>query len=150
MDGAWEEVQDALAAFETAAALEGVDPAWMVGADGAPDGCWLFNQAHGAGCLGAFSWSPGSYLGMDYAETVRSLNLAEPSVPVWCLAADGDGESFAACESAAKSLDGEFIYRDSSAHGMFLIDPDLTPGEAPDQNSLELLLAFIEILGLMP
>lgn len=61
---------DALAAFETAAAFAGVDPSRMaaigasIGADGAADGCLLYNQKAGGGCVGNLALSSGNYLNM--------------------------------------------------------------------------------------
>jgi pimeloyl-ACP methyl ester carboxylesterase len=127
--GGWSEyAKDARAAFETAAGLEGVDPTRMaaigasIGADGAADGCLLYNQSAGSGCLGALSLSPGNYLDMPYAGVVTDL---APN-PVWCLAAEGDGESAPTCKGASGDQYRSQIYA-GSAHGMMLITPDLEP-----------------------
>ena len=72
----WEDVQDAQAAFETAATLDKINPQRMaeigagIGTGGASDGCLLYNQACGGGCLGAMSLSPGSHLGLSFAKTI--------------------------------------------------------------------------------
>ena len=147
--GADASAEDALAAFQTAAGLDGVDSSRMVaagasiGADGAPDGCLLYNEAAGGGCLGAFSWSPGGFLGMDYKTTVENLHKESPPVPVWCLAAEGDMGSAATCAAAADTLEENFFYSGAEAHGMILIDPDLKP-DGSDKNSLELFLDFLD------
>jgi pimeloyl-ACP methyl ester carboxylesterase len=127
--GGWNKLPtDALAAFETVAKLEGVDPQRMaalgasIGADGAADGCLLYNQKAGGGCVGAFSLSPGNYLGISYAETVKSL----APVPAHCLAAESDYESAPTCKGASGDNYSSQIYAGSD-HGMALIRPDLDP-----------------------
>ncbi len=109
-----------------------------IGADGAPDGCLLHNQDSET-CIGAFSLSPGSYLGMEYAEVVRELDSADalPAVPVWCLASEGDTPSLQACESASGDLYQKYLYSGSD-HGMMLIAPETDP------NPLVLIQDFLE------
>ena len=120
--------KDAKAAFVTAAGLEGVDTTRMaalgasIGADGAPDGCLLYNQDKGSGCVGALSLSPGSYFGMTYSTVVADL----APVPVWCLAAENDGESAPTCNSASGDHYRSQIYPGED-HGMMLIAPGLDP-----------------------
>jgi hypothetical protein len=141
--GDW--AKDAQAAFETASKLEGVDPTRMVsmgasiGSDGAPDGCYLFNQAVGGGCLGAFSLSPGSYLDMDYAEVIENLDSSDPPVPVWCLAAEFDGPSPVTCTGASGNEYRVLIYEGRDEHGMIMVDPDFDP------NPLDLFLEFLSL-----
>jgi len=141
--GDW--AKDAQAAFETASGLEGVDPSQIVsmgasiGSDGAPDGCYLFNQAAGGGCLGAFSLSPGSYLDMDYADVVEDLDSSEPPVPVWCLAAEFDGTSPTTCTGASGNEYRVLIYEGRNEHGLIMIDPDFDP------NPLDLFLEFLSL-----
>lgn len=126
--GSGNETLDALAAFETAAGLEGVDATRMaalgasIGADGAPDGCLLYNQKVGSGCVGAFALSPGSYLGMVYATTVNDL----APIPVWCLTAEEDVYSLTTCNSASGEHYRVQTYP-GNAHGMVLIAPGLDP-----------------------
>ena len=118
---------DAKAAIATASGLTGVDAARMasigasIGADGAPDGCLLYNQEAGSGCVGAFSLSPGNYLGMSYAEAVTGV---EPN-PTWCLAAEND-DSASTCNNASGDHYRSQIYS-GDAHGMILIAPDFDP-----------------------
>lgn len=141
--GAGNETKDAKAAFVTAAGLEGVDAAHMIalgasiGADGAPDGCLLYNQQAGSGCVGALSLSPGSYLGMDYATTVSDL----APLPVWCLTAERDEAALTACNSVT-ARDGyrTIIYPEIGLHGMRLILPELAP------NPMELIQDFLELV----
>jgi len=137
---------DAKAAFETAAGLEGVDATRMVskgasiGSDGAQDGCYLFNQDSGGGCLGAFSLSPSSYLEMVYADVVTSLDTSEPPIPVWCLAAELDYNSPVTCNSASGDVYRVQIYEGKSEHGMKLVDPVIEP------NPLVLFLEFLSLI----
>jgi dienelactone hydrolase len=142
---------DAYAAMTQAAKLPGIDPKRIVaagasiGADGALDGCaWLNETSNGPGgkCLGAFSFSPGSYLNLAYAETVRDLQIEQPAKPVWCLSAENDREASPACKSA-KGEAYRAISFPGNAHGMDLIDPKIEP------NTLGLLLDWLKLsLGL--
>lgn len=121
--------KDAKAAFVTTAGLAGVDAARMaslgasIGADGAADGCLLYNQEAGSGCVGAFSLSPGDYLGMDFAAVMKDL----ASTPVWCLAGELDSESALVCEGASGEKYRSVIYPGINLHGMMLFTPDLEP-----------------------
>jgi len=94
-----------------------------IGADGAPDGCVLYNQEAGSGCVGAFSLSPGNYLGMDFAAVVRDL----ASTPVWCLAGELDSGSAPVCDGASGERYRSVVYPGIDLHGMRLITPDLEP-----------------------
>jgi pimeloyl-ACP methyl ester carboxylesterase len=107
-----------------------------IGADGAAYGCHYYNSELG-GCQGALSLSPGGYLGMPYADEVANLEAEMLPRPAWCLYADGDTESAAACQSASGDLYRATEYTDS-AHGMALIEPDRDP------NPMDLILDFIE------
>lgn len=135
---------DAQAAMETARGLEGVDQQRMVavgasiGADGGPDGCFWLNQQYENSCLGGFSASPGSYLTVDYADAVDELGAEQPPKSAWCLFAEGDTDSAAACQSASGDH-YRMVQYDGSLHGMMLIDPNVEP------NVLLLLLEFIEL-----
>ncbi len=128
--GAWDAMKsDVLAAFKAAAGFEGVDKTRMaslgasIGADGAADGCLLYNQEAGSGCVGAFSLSPGNYLGMNYASVVTDLG----AVPAWCLASEQDRESAPTCKSASGGNYRSEIYAGSDDHGMMLIAPEFEP-----------------------
>lgn len=91
-------ILDARAAYATAAALPGIDPQRVVGigasigSDAVVDGC-------GDTCQAALSLSPGSYLGMAYAEAV-TLTDAQGK-PVWCVAAEDDVTAVSTCQSAS-------------------------------------------------
>src|SRR3972149_5015142 len=105
-------LQDSLAAVTFASTLEGADPNMIVaagasiGADGAVDGCYLFNEAVAAGeaeggCLGALSLSPGNYLTPDFTYTEAVKALSDAQHLVFCLAGEGDKFSAQTCEAAA-------------------------------------------------
>jgi dienelactone hydrolase len=129
-------LDDATAAMATARELDGVDPDRVIaigasiGSDGAVDAC-------GDGCLGALALSPGSYLGVPFAEAASILDRGDPPRPVWCLAAEGDGESAPTCEGASGSLYRAIIYPGND-HGMMLIRPESEP------DVLGLVLEFLE------
>ena len=128
---------DALAAVETAKGLPGVDPGRLVaigasiGGDGAIDAC-------DEGCLGALSLSPGSYLGVAYADAVKDLAEVEPAAPGWCLVAEGDGDSAEACGSASGDHYWMTAYL-GNAHGLALIHPDADP------DTLQVILDFLDL-----
>lgn len=116
-------VLDSEAAYETVKNLEGVDGERMagigssIGADGVVDAC-------AAGCLGALSLSPGSYLGIVYTDMIKVLDSA--GKPVTCIASEGDGRSATACKGAAGEHYTTVIYP-GSAHGDQLLQPPNIP-----------------------
>lgn len=122
-------VKDAKAAFKTATGFPGVDTTRVaaigasIGADGAADGCLLYNQETEGGCVGAFSLSPGNYLGMQYSTVVADL----APVAVLCAAGELDTTSAQACASADRQYYAHQNYPGSAAHGMFLLTPELDP-----------------------
>ncbi|MBU0705541.1 MAG: hypothetical protein KKC18_16965 [Chloroflexi bacterium] len=135
---------DAQAAMETARALEGVDPQRIVaagasiGADGAPDGCFWLNQQYENSCLGGFSFSPGGYLTVPYADAVNELGAEQPPKPDWCLFAVEDTDSAQACQSASGD-NYRMVQYEGALHGMMLIDPNVEP---------DALLLLLEFMGL--
>jgi dienelactone hydrolase len=138
---------DANSALNQAAQLPGIDPKRIVaagasiGADGAIDGCvWLNETSNGPGgkCLGAFSFSPGSYLGLAYDKTVNKLQAEQPPKAVWCLSAEKDSEASPTCKSAAGDAYRAISFP-GSAHGMALLDPEIKP------NTLELMLDWLKL-----
>jgi dienelactone hydrolase len=122
-------VKDAKAAFKTAAGFPGVDARHLaavgasIGADAAADGCLLYNQEAGGGCAGAFSLSPGNYLGMQYAAVVTDL----APVAVLCAAGELDSASAQTCEGVDRKYYANQNYPGSGAHGMDLLTPTLDP-----------------------
>ena len=117
-----------------------------IGADGAVDACYQFNQTGDVGtCRGALSLSPGNYLtdAFTYPEAAADLDAA--GYPVWCLAAERDGPSPGLC----RSLDGDhaqsFIF-EGGDHGMDLLSPDQVFLEPPLNgfNTMQVLQEFLE------
>lgn len=131
---------DAQGVMLAATELEGVDPERIVavgasiGADGAADGCAYLNEQSTGSCQGAFSLSPGSYLGPDYADIVAELDQA--GYPARCLYAPEDEQATESCQAAAGELyvTHEFV---GGGHGMMLVQPDRDP------QPLQLLLDFL-------
>jgi hypothetical protein len=120
-------LMDAQAAVEVARGLEGINPDLValagssIGADAAVDAC-------AEGCVGALSFSPGSYLGMVYSTTVQALD--ERDIPTFCLAAAGDFEADPTCASAS----GEhyhLISFEGNDHGTNLLQPEQNPEIGP-------------------
>jgi hypothetical protein len=144
-------VDDAYAALEFAAGLDGVDPQQIsalgasIGADGVVDACYLMNRYSSAGtCVGTFSLSPGNYLtdAFTYTEAADSIDAA--GYPVWCLAAETDYITADLCRSLTGTHAQSFIYSGGD-HGMKLVSPGQYPSE-PDieLNALELVLAWLD------
>lgn len=129
-------LMDARAAYAFAATLPGVDPNRVIGigasigADAVVDAC--------ASCAGAFSVSPGNWLGMDYGQAVQSI-LARGR-PVRCMYAVNDGDAPKTCWSIAPGdLYLIFAYP-GIKHGMtFFVPRKMEAGFG--QNLLEFLQA---------
>jgi hypothetical protein len=123
---------DAQAAMQTAAGLDGIDPAKIVaigssiGADGAPDACAWWNTQQPGSCQGALSLSPGSYMNIAYPMAVQQLGASQPPVAAWCLASE---KEFSICEAAEAS--GNTAYRDfmirGGGHGNVMLTPGFDP-----------------------
>jgi hypothetical protein len=133
---------DAQAAMQQATQLAGVDPARAaaigssIGADGAADSCLWLNEQKSGTCRGALSLSPGDYLGVSYADTVKKLGEMQPPTAAWCLA---DEKEIGVCEKAAAA--GNPAYEDflipDGQHGNMLLRPGLVP--LPMQTILDFL-----------
>jgi dienelactone hydrolase len=147
---------DAQAGVRFAASLPGVNPHQIsalgasIGADGAADGCYLFNDLGEMGtCIGAFSLSPGNYLTNDFSYGKAVSMLDQEGHPVWCLAAEDDGDSPTACLSAEGNHYRSFIYP-GNFHGMRLIEQYLYPLEPPvDFDTLQLVQEWLEEVYLL-
>ncbi len=130
-------LKDSIAAVQTARTLPGADPDRVaaigasIGSDGAIDGCL-------EGCLGALSFSPGSYLNVRYKTAVETLGADKK--PAWCVASQGDGESFPTCESASGENYKKIIYEGIQVHGMALFQPELSLDPNLRQTILDFLL----------
>lgn len=105
-----------------------------VGADAAVDEC---NE----GCVGAVSFSPGGFLGIDYNTALQTL-LDEKDPPVLCIAAVNDVASNEAClagESVGLSSYQYHIY-DGRTHGTNLFMEDSL---TPPPHVIELVLQWL-------
>ncbi|GAB4485032.1 MAG: hypothetical protein OHK0031_09130 [Anaerolineales bacterium] len=113
-------ILDARAAYQFAAALPYVNSQKIlgigtsIGADAVVDGC-------GSLCAGAFSISPGSYLGQEYGATVSALLQA--GKPIRCMYANNDGPSPATCWSVAPSDLYKIFSYPGNKHGMTFFVP---------------------------
>jgi hypothetical protein len=153
-DHVW--LEDSLSAVKFASTLEGVDPNAImtvgasIGADGALDSCYLFNEAVVAGeaqgnCAGAFSISPGNHLtsGFTYMEGVSALTATDSTV--FCLAAQEEGSTRRLCSKPSADTFHPYFYP-GRAHGMVLIAPTATASdEVMGPNPLQLLLEFLSV-----
>ncbi|MBN2044566.1 MAG: hypothetical protein JW757_06060 [Anaerolineales bacterium] len=147
-------VWDAIGALNFASSLEGIDPHRIsaigasIGADGAVDSCYLFNDAGEMGtCIGALSLSPGNYLTENfiYPEAAEYIELS--GFPVWCLAAENDYESPALCSVLVGEHAQGFIFA-GGAHGMDLLTQDqvfLEPALPEDVNPMMVIQEFLEV-----
>jgi len=137
-------LMDAQAAMRTIRELEGIDPTRIVaigasiGADGAADACFWYNDLYDLGCLGALSLSPGSYLTVSYVDTVATLESQTPAKPAWCFYGVSDTESSITCQSTTGEHYQTFEW-EGSPHGMELIDPAIEP------DAMALLLEFLDL-----
>jgi hypothetical protein len=137
-------VEDAQAAMQTAAGMEGVDAQKMVamgasiGADGAADGClWVNQNLAGAHCAGALSFSAGSYLGLSYGQVIAGLNDTASPALAWCVYGNADSESAAVCK-AVSGLNYTPLEYKSGNHGLNFFQPKVEP------SMFEVMLDFLE------
>ncbi len=118
-------VLDARAAYATARELPGIDPERVVGigasigSDAVVDGCT-------GDCQAALSLSPGSYLGVTYADAVTVVD--DLGKPVWCVAAEDDETAVATCQSASGEQYQTTIYPNGGhAMALFRVENNLEP-----------------------
>lgn len=137
---------DSQAALETAASLQGVDPAQIlavgasIGADGAATSCAWLNGTELGKCLGVFALSPFSSLTIDFRISADALIDQELPAPVYCLYGLQDDAASETCGDYPGIRAVNFGYIDD--HGLELIHVDRRP--AP----LNILQEFIlEALG---
>ncbi|MFQ5617080.1 MAG: alpha/beta hydrolase [Anaerolineales bacterium] len=147
-------LMDARAAVAFARTLEGIDPNRVItmgasiGADGAVDACVSLDGSTVAaaqedqGCIGAMSFSPGNYLGVNYTGAANALLKAPHDAVIYCLAAENDGGSPAACNSVSGDDYKPVIYPGND-HGMALIQPGRDP--AVGQLVLDFLLESMRL-----
>jgi len=115
---------DARAAYQFARSLPGVDGnkilglGTSIGADAVVDAC-------GEGCVGAFSISPGNWLGQEYAATANALVQAGKQVR--CMYANNDGISPSTCWSVQQSENYKIFSYPGNKHGMAFLAPRKMP-----------------------
>ncbi len=111
---------DANAAFAAARSMPGIDSNRVIligasiGADAAVDTC-------AEGCVGAFSVSPGSWLGVDFGDTVRAL--LDRGVEVRCVLAELDDPSPETCRSVREQEGYKIHAYGGRRHGMSFFVP---------------------------
>lgn len=126
---------DAKAAYQTVGQMPGADPSRMIGI-GASIGADAVVDACAIGCIGAFSVSPGSWLGVDYAQAVGNL-LAQGKI-VRCMYSTDDGPSPATCWSVAPGKTYQIFAYKGVKHGMTFFVPRKMQSDF-GQNILEFL-----------
>jgi hypothetical protein len=133
---------DATAALVTASQLEGVDPQLVstigtsIGADGAVDSCLRYMEQTGRKCAGAMAVSPGSYLEMNFAATVKKLTDA--GILTYCVSGRGDNDSYRTCNSFTEDTDKYVkIIQDNNNHGIAFATPSADP------NLLEMMITYL-------
>jgi dienelactone hydrolase len=112
---------DARAAYETARTLPNVDPDRIVGIGTSIGADAVVNACDQDYCRGAFAISPGSWLGVNFAESVSVL-LGERK-PVRCMYADNDTPSPETCWSVAPNEKYKIFGYPGSKHGMTFFTP---------------------------
>ncbi len=110
---------DARAAYLAAKSLPHVDVTRIVGI-GTSIGADAVINACEEDCVGAFAISPGSWLGVNYAESASAMLAA--GKPVRCMYAVNDGPSPATCWSIAPGGNQIFAYP-GLKHGMTFFVP---------------------------
>ncbi len=106
---------DARAAYAFAQTMPGVDPERVIGL-GASIGADAVVDVCEAGCSGAFSVSPGNWLGVDYGQAAQSL--IEQGKPVRCMYSDNDKPSPQTCNSLAPNELYKVFSYPGIKHGM--------------------------------
>ena len=130
-------LMDARAAYAFARTLPGVDPKRVIGI-GASIGADAVVDACGQICSGAFSVSPGNWLGVDYGKAAR--RMLEQNKPVRCMYAISDEPSPQTCWSLAPDELYKIFAYPGIKHGMtFFVPRKMEAGFG--ENLLEFLLA---------
>ena len=126
---------DAQAAYARAAFLPNADPNQIIGI-GTSIGADAVVNACKQGCAGAFSISPGSYLGLDWAaEAYRVTNAGKP---VRCIYAFNDGNTAAICSSLSVSAYYRIAGYEGKKHGEDFLVP-----RKMESNFGQILLDFL-------
>lgn len=141
-------LQDAQAALLHAKTLTNVDPNRIItigaslGADASVDACVTLDgiilaptQAS-QGCVGALALSPGDFLGVSYTAAAATLGIDPHAATVHCVASEDDANAPELCGATIGAHHTKTIYP-GGAHGIALLDPELTP------NIGEVILDFL-------
>ena len=132
---------DASAAYQTARQMPGVDPSKVIGL-GTSIGADAVVDACDDDCIGAFSVSPGSWLGVEYRLAVQKLITADK--PVRCMYAINDPPSPDTCLSITPGDNYKIFAYPGKKHGMtFLIFPRKMEADF-GANLLEFLVEVIQ------
>jgi hypothetical protein len=113
-------VLDAKAAYQIAGQMPGVNSNQIIGI-GASIGADAVVDACAEGCLGAFSVSPGNWLGIDYGNTVAHLIAQGKSVR--CMYGTTDEPSPATCSSLVSGKKYKSFAYIGKKHGMTFFVP---------------------------
>ena len=115
---AQEFLMDASAAYQTARQMPGVNPQQVIGL-GASIGGDAVVDTCAEGCVGAFSISPGSWLGISYGQAAQ--NLVSQGKPVRCMYAVNDYPSPGTCLSITPSETYKIFAYPGKKHGMTFV-----------------------------
>lgn len=130
---------DAQSALEFIKTLPGVNPDRIItmgasiGADASLDACLVLEGddisgfQENKGCIGAFAFSPGSFLDVPYVEAANRLSQPPFDLVIACAAAELDGNTADLCDSAVPGRYTSTIYTGRSEHGIALLQPGLDP-----------------------
>jgi len=133
-------LMDARAAYQTARQMPGVDPNRVIGIGTSIGGDAVVDACED-GCTGAFSISPGNWLGIAFGEAARKLT--DGGKPVRCMYAVNDPPSPGTCLSLAPGDHYKIFAYPGKKHGMtFVILPRKIEADFGD-NLLEFLLEAI-------
>lgn len=104
-----------------------------IGADASLDACLVLEgddiagYQENKGCIGAFAFSPGSFLDVLYVEAANRLSQPPFDIAIACVAAELDGNTADLCGSAVPGRYTSTIYAGRSEHGIALLQPGLDP-----------------------
>jgi dienelactone hydrolase len=112
---------DARAAYETARTMPDVDPERIVGIGTSIGADAVVNACDQDYCRGAFAISPGSFLGVNFAESATTLT--SQGKPVRCMYADKDEPSPTVCWSVPRGEKYKIFGYPGIKHGMTFFTP---------------------------
>lgn len=134
-------LMDARAAYQIARQMPNIDTTKIIGLGASIGGDAVVNTC-GEGCVGAFSISPGNWLGVDYGQAVRKL--IEQGKPVRCMYAVNDGPSPATCWSVQPGEQYQIFAYPGQKHGMTFVVLPRKMETGFGNNLLEFLMEAIQ------